>query len=114
MKYVALLRGINVGGNKKVPMVELKKVFEDSGFSDVRTLLNSGNVVFSSTEKDVRVLTDKIEIRLEKEFTFHISVIVRTSDAIQSLVESDPFESIIVTSETRLYVTFFSEKPVSK
>ena len=110
MKYIALLRGINVGGNKKVPMADLKKVLEELSLADVKPLLNSGNVVFSSTEKDVRVLTDKIKTRLEKEFAFQIPVILRTRDAIQSLIASDPFKNITVTAETRLYVTFRADE----
>ncbi len=94
-------------------MIELKKTFEILGFTEIKTLLNSGNVVFSTVEKDVEVLTDTIETKLEKEFTFKIPVMIRTSEEIQSLVVSDPFKQISITPETRLYVTFLSEKPKS-
>jgi uncharacterized protein (DUF1697 family) len=107
------LRGINVGGNKKVPMSDLKNAFEELGFTDVKTLLNSGNVAFSSNEKDTRLTAQKIEDKLELTFGFKIPVIVRTGEEIKSLVNFDPFKNIKVTPETRLYVTFLSEKSVS-
>jgi uncharacterized protein (DUF1697 family) len=110
MKYIALLRGINVGGNKKVPMADLKKTFEILGFTNVKTLLNSGNVIFVSKETNVNSLKQQIEQRLEKTFGFVIPVIIRTHKEIQDLVVSDPFMSISATPEARLYITFLSEK----
>ncbi len=60
-RYIALLRGVNISGKNKVPMAELKLGFESLGFSDVRTWLNSGNVVFSSEEAEPAALTGQIE-----------------------------------------------------
>jgi uncharacterized protein (DUF1697 family) len=60
-KYVALLRGINVGGNNRVEMTKLKKVFEELGFADVSTYINSGNVIFSSQRKDAEHFPGEIE-----------------------------------------------------
>ncbi len=60
-RYIALLRGINISGKNKVPMAELKKGFETLAFVEVKTYLNSGNVIFSSDEDNIRKLTDKIE-----------------------------------------------------
>ncbi|HSW48127.1 MAG TPA: DUF1697 domain-containing protein [Candidatus Saccharimonadales bacterium] len=106
-KYVAFLRGINVGGNKKVPMSDLKTAFESLGFSNVRTLLNSGNAVFDAEKAD----KEKIEKKLEKLFGFQISVILRTMDNIKKLVDSKPFDRIKITPLTRLYVTFLKDPP---
>lgn len=107
------LRGINVGAKTKVPMRDLKKALEDLGFTDVKTLLNSGNVVFSSTKKGLEVLTQQIEQKLENVFKFKIRVMVRTSDEIHSLVVSEPFKNIPVTPETRLYITFRADEAKS-
>lgn len=84
--YLALLRGINVGGHKKVPMAELKKVFEKMGYEDVRTYINSGNVIFSSTKKDF----SQIKKALKKAFGFDIAVIVRDAKNIQQLNKAIP------------------------
>ena len=113
IRYVALLRGINVGGNKKVPMAELKKAFESLDFHDVKTLLNSGNVIFDSSTSDILKLTKQIEDKIKEVFGFEVGVIIRQISEIHNLIHSDPFKKITVTPETRLYVTFLSEKPTS-
>lgn len=113
MQYVALLRGINVGKNKQVKMELLKKTLESNGYKNVKTLLNSGNVIFETDEKNAEKLTTKLEVFLEKTFGFTIPVLIREMSEIKKLVDSDPFKGIKVTPETRLYVTFLSEKPTS-
>lgn len=108
-KYVALLRGINIGGHKKVPMKELKKALEKEGFLNVKTLLNSGNVVFEG-EKEPAF---KIQEVLEKTFGFSIDTIVLPFEKIEKIVDSDPFKKIAVTPQIRLYITFLPEKSKS-
>lgn len=68
IQYLALLRGINVGGKNIIKMVDLKACFEEMDLSDVTTYIQSGNVVFASTETDSAKLTDKIEKTLSKRF----------------------------------------------
>lgn len=104
--YVAFLRGINVGGNKKVPMAVLKKMLEKMGFKNVKTLLASGNAVFDAPDTDAAALGKKIEAQFQKTFGFTSSIILRTAAEIASLIKSDPFKGIAVTSAHRLYVTF--------
>jgi uncharacterized protein (DUF1697 family) len=111
--YAAFLRGINVGGNKPVKMDELKKAFESLGFKKVKTLLASGNVVFEAPHSSASVLTPKIEEKLKKRFGHEIGVLIRTITELQHLEESNPFKGTNVTPQTRLYVTFLSEKPKS-
>jgi uncharacterized protein (DUF1697 family) len=108
-KYVAFLRGINVGGNKKVSMEKLRKVLEGMGFTNVKTILNSGNVVFEiGITTSINRLTIKIEEALEKKFKFPIPTLLRSFEDIQKLVATQPFAGIIVTPQTRLYITFLS------
>jgi uncharacterized protein (DUF1697 family) len=109
MKYAAFLRGINVGGNKKVPMSDLKKCLEKLGYENVKTLLNSGNVIFETKKTSPNSLTKTIETTLEKTFGFKIRTIIRSIDEIEKLIESNPFKGIKVTPNTRLYITFISE-----
>lgn len=89
-KYVALLRGINVGGNKKVSMQLLKTAFEKLGSSDVATYINSGNVIFNSSETDENKLLHTIEKELEDVFGFSIRVVLRDADNIQKLAHKIP------------------------
>lgn len=72
MKYIALLRGINVGGNSKVPMAELKRCLEALGFENVKTYINSGNVIFDDSELDVAKLIKRCEAAIEDMFGFHV------------------------------------------
>lgn len=111
-KYVAFLRGINVG-KKKVPMIELKKMCDELGFSQVRTVLNTGNIIFETRAQDIIHLRQRIERELEKTFGFRIDTIIRLHEELVSLVERNPFKTISMTPETRLYVTFLSEKSPS-
>lgn len=89
MRYVALLRGINVGGNRKVPMAELRTVFEALGFTEVSTYINSGNVIFSAN-----VVPDPGEIErvLEKSFGFAIDTLVLSAVEVTSVAQAIPGE----------------------
>ncbi|TAK27065.1 MAG: DUF1697 domain-containing protein [Chloroflexota bacterium] len=109
--FVAFLRGINVGGHKPIKMEDLRKAFETMGFQNVRTLLASGNVVFDAHGADAGALVERIKDELVRIFGHAIGVIVRTREEIRDLVDSDPFEGVVVTPSTRLYVTFLSEEP---
>lgn len=113
IQYVAFLRGINVGGNKKVDMQELKKMFELAEYRNVKTLLNSGNVIFESDGKNKKYLAENIERKIEEKFGFHSDVILFSIPEIQKLVDLNPFKNITVTPDVRLYVTFTSDKPLS-
>ncbi|HVW66487.1 MAG TPA: DUF1697 domain-containing protein [Candidatus Peribacteraceae bacterium] len=111
--FIALLRGINVGGNKKVPMADLKKAMEKAGYTNVKTLLNSGNVVFDASEKKPEKVRTKLESVIEKKFGFPVPTLIRAQEEITALIALDPFKNISVNKDMRLYVTFLSEKPTS-
>ncbi|PKQ16403.1 MAG: hypothetical protein CVT67_04540 [Actinobacteria bacterium HGW-Actinobacteria-7] len=91
MKYVALLRGINVGKGVRVPMKTLKALLEELGLGDVATYLNSGNVVFSSS-LSVPELTRLLEDELERAFGAKIRTLVKTSAEMIAIAESIPSE----------------------
>lgn len=98
MIYVALLRGINVGGNKKVEMGRLRETFERVGSRGVRTYINSGNVVF----EDVRgpeELAPELERAIEEEFGFFVKVLLRDHATFQSVVDAIPDEWVNDKSE---------------
>lgn len=109
-KYVALLRGINVGGNNKVPMKELKKIFEDLGFSNVLTYINSGNVIFETNKKvDVK----SIEKALQMALGFEARVLVRDAKNLFKIVKEMPQEWVN-NSEQKTDVIFLWDEFASK
>ena len=107
-RYAAFLRGINVGGHKKIKMADLRRAFVSWGFTDVKSVLASGNVAFSSDETRRDALSGYIEAKIEQTFGFEVGVAVRTMASIKDLVSTNPFRDIVVTPQTRLYVTFLS------
>lgn len=88
--FVALLRGVNVGGNNMISMRDLKVSFEQMGFKQVTTYINSGNIVFKTKEPDVRKLEKKIEQLLSKDYNLDSKVVVRKLAEIETLVNSLP------------------------
>jgi len=90
MKYIALLRGVNVGGNNKVPMRDLKTCFEKAGFLNVSTYINSGNVLFDAVEKDIIKLIHRCEEILLKSFGFPISLTVIDGNSLREALEQAP------------------------
>jgi len=110
VRYIAFLRGINVGGHKPIKMDALARAFESLGFQNVKTILASGNVVFEAHGPGSVALAKKIEEKLQKTFGHPVGVTIRTLVEIQKLVKSDPFKKVTVTPQTRLYVTFRRDK----
>ena len=89
-RYIALLRGINISGKNKVPMAELKKCFEALGVMEVKTCLNSGNVIFSSAEADVTALTDRVERMIQCEFGLDIPVFIIPQEELADILRHAP------------------------
>jgi uncharacterized protein (DUF1697 family) len=88
--YVCLLRGVNVGGNKLLKMAELKALFESLRLRDVKTYLQSGNVVFRSDETDRDVLTRRIEEAIRKKNGMEVKIILRTTDELRKVIAANP------------------------
>jgi uncharacterized protein (DUF1697 family) len=110
MRFVAFLRGINVGGQGLVRMDDLKKAFAAMGLKGVRTVLASGNVVFESERSDGRRLAAAIAAGLRQAFARAFGVIVRGWDELEALRSADPFKGIVMTPGARLYVTFLPDR----
>ncbi len=89
--YIALLRGINVGGHKKVPMADLRICFTDLGFENVQTYIQSGNVIFESSKKNSFKLAEIIQNAIKSHFGFEASVIVKTPSQLHIIFEACPF-----------------------
>jgi uncharacterized protein (DUF1697 family) len=88
--FVALLRGVNVGGNNIIKMSSLKASFEKMGFSSVSTYINSGNILFRAKERDARKLERKVEAMLSSEYNLGCKVVVRSFSEMANLVENLP------------------------
>jgi uncharacterized protein (DUF1697 family) len=89
-RYIALLKGINVGGQKKVPMADLRNLLTTAGFQNVQTYIQSGNVIFHSS-KNASELEAKIQNVISAQFGFDVSVIVKTNDELQRIFDNTPF-----------------------
>lgn len=105
--YAALLRGINVGGAKKVPMAELRTLLGELGHGAVRTYLNSGNAVFSSENDDTDALAAGLERAIAKRFGFEVACIVRTGSYLKAVADACPFPAEELEGK-QLHATFFS------
>jgi len=112
MKYVAVLRGINVSGQKKIVMQDLKALFEKLDFEAVTTYIQSGNVVFTNSKQDTRVLAEQIKAQIKITFSFDVSVIIRQSDQISNIIKQCPFGEVdIEKNGTKVMLSFLSDKP---
>lgn len=114
MRYVALLRGINVGGNTMIKMEELRKTFEDLGFENVVSYINSGNLAFDSKKVAEQRLVSKIEKAIEEAFGKSISVMVREQPEIRKVIAGNPFDGEF-ESHKEMHVLFMrGEMPNEK
>ena len=107
MKYVAFIRGINVGKNKLIPMDDLKTHFSDMGFSNIKTYLRSGNIIFESDSLDIDEIEEKISNKIEKSFGFWAECIVKTKKDFYSIITNNPYGD---NQKEELYITLFKEK----
>ena len=110
-RQIALLRGINVGGHRRVAMADLRALLNRLGYEDVQTLLQSGNVVLTSSVRADR-LERQLEEQLEDEFALDIQVVVRTRDELADVIERNPLATV-VTDPARHVVSFLSAAPAA-
>jgi uncharacterized protein (DUF1697 family) len=108
--YAALLRGINVGRNKRVGMADLRAVMDGLGHESVRTHLQSGNVVFESPKRSDKALETAIEKAIAAELGLDVAVMVRRSDELSAVVAASPFAGR-TDDPKKIHVAFLSEKP---
>lgn len=90
MTHVALLRGINVGGKNTLPMKDLARMFADAGCTNVRTYIQSGNVIFEAPA-GAPGITELVKAKIEKRFGYRIPVILRTSQQLLKIIRDNPF-----------------------
>ena len=93
--YIALLKGINVGGHKKVPMAELRELLTNSSFENVQTYIQSGNVILQSSEKNKLKIEASIKNSILDYFGFEVSVLVKTRQDLKRVFDDSPFSEDI-------------------
>ncbi len=108
MKYVALLRGINVGGNNTIKMEQLRACFEASGFEQVMTYIQSGNVIFESEDENRERLIREIEESLSQTFNYLARIVLRSSAEIQKVVSDVP-DDWSTRTDLRCNIAFIKE-----
>ena len=99
-RQIALLRGINVGGNKRVEMARLRALLEELGYTDVHTYVNSGNAVFSGPRRSEKHL----EAAIAKTFGFDVPVVLRSRDELAEIVEANPLRGVATDPAKHLVV----------
>ena len=111
MRYAALLRGINVGGNKKVPMADLRAMTEKLGFEEAKTLLQSGNLVFSAKSQPMAKLEQLMEAATKTHIGVECSYVIRSADEWAKIIAANPFPKHAKADPSHFAVTFCREAP---
>ena len=111
MKYIVLLRGINVGGKNKIKMSELKNMFESINYKNVKTYIQSGNVSFEYDSTNITNLSNQIEKKIIETFGFSVKTVIRTEEEFKNIVDNNPFVNELNIELDKLYVTFMLDIP---
>ena len=109
--YIALLRGINVSGQKMIKMGDLIKALEELNFSNIRTYIQSGNIIFQCDKTDPPQLAVMIAGNISDHFRFEVPVIIRTLAELEQVSENNPFLVKRTEDVDKLHVTFLSKEP---
>jgi uncharacterized protein (DUF1697 family) len=112
--YIAMLRGINIGPNKRMKMDKLRASCEALGFNKVKTFIQSGNVVFQAAKLSPVSLSKKLEDRILSDFGFSAAVITRTTDEMARVVKNNPLLKARDVDPAKLHVVFLLESPNSE
>lgn len=109
--YISILRGINVSGKNLIKMDALKKMYEGLHFKNVKTYIQSGNVIFSTQPGEEKEIADKIAKQIKKEFGFDVPVIVLTADKLREIIQQNPFIKDKQKDVAFMHVTFLADVP---
>ncbi len=110
-RFIALLRGVNVSGKNKVNMKELKSWIEQLAYTDVETYIQSGNIVFTSSQKNVAILAQEIHKSISEHLGLDIAVIILSPAALRKIIEENPFSAEKNFDERNMYLCFLQQIP---
>jgi len=108
---ISMLRGVNVGGHNKIKMEALRALYESMKLREAQTYVQSGNVIFRTDERDIALLTKRIEDGIEREFGFRPNVILRTAAEMREVIARNPFAKRRGIEPSKLLVTFLGSDP---
>lgn len=108
--YISILRGINVSGHKLIKMEALRTSYENMGFSNVKTYVQSGNVIFSYEDIEINKLEEQIFQQIKKDFGFDVPIIVLSVEKLEEIIKSNPLRKDKSKEESFMHVTFLASK----
>lgn len=117
MKYISILRGINVGGNRKILMKDLKELYQNLGFQNVQTYIQSGNVIFDTDNLNQIDISQQLEKAIFEKYDFEVPVIIRTKEELLNIQSSNPFVKNEEEKQNKLdnlHLTFLEEVPTTE
>ncbi|NQY05235.1 MAG: DUF1697 domain-containing protein [Flavobacteriaceae bacterium] len=109
--YIAILRGINVGGHRKLPMAALRELLNDLGLSEVKTYIQSGNLIFKSKNTNIKSLEVAIEQAIKKQFNYEVPTLIREVSAWERAFSNNPYKD---KDPKKVSFTFLSDTPEEK
>lgn len=109
--YIALLRGINVSGQKKIKMADLREQLSELGWQNIQTYIQSGNVIFESDDDDLKELGQKLAEKIKEHYGFEVPTMVKRPADFQHVLEHNPFSKELEEIPKQFYVTFLAEAP---
>ncbi|PDZ65281.1 cytoplasmic protein [Bacillus cereus] len=107
--YITLLRGINVGGHKIIKMADLKQMFESIELKQVKTYIQSGNIVFKS-EENIKFLKERIQSEIKNVFSFDVPVMLRTNDEFINIIKGCPYDADSLVEGESIHVAFLANE----
>ncbi|MDD2531018.1 MAG: DUF1697 domain-containing protein [Bacteroidales bacterium] len=108
--YISLLRGINIGGHKKIKMDSLRENFSSLGYSNIKTYIQSGNILFSSKEEDKTKLEKEISSMILDKYGFDVPVLVLNSEELNEVISNNPFANSTNHNKDFIHITFLSNE----
>ena len=110
-KHIAFLRGINVSGQKKVPMAELRTVLSNGGLTDVKTYIQSGNIVFEGGNLSKKAMEVSIDTLIEKHFGFEVPVLIKSTTDLYQMLKNNPYKDIEELQSNKVYFVLLFQSP---
>jgi len=111
MTFISLLRGINVGGHNQIKMEALRQMYTELGYTGVQSYIQSGNVVFDTTENDTLTLKEILSKKIQEKFGFKVGVLVVTAVELKNVMNNNPYHTDSLKDPSKIFLTFLSKIP---